>query len=74
MLIRSRELKMNSSVKNDIKLICPKCGTEQIALIFKNDIWDNVCFYCGYIFWPEDLCKALEDAGWKNLKMNGISV
>ena len=65
---------MNSLVKVDIKLICPKCGVEQIALIFKNDVWENKCCYCEYIFTPEDLYKALKDTGWKNLEMDGIPV
>jgi len=52
---------------DNIKIICPECGTEQNLLI-EADEWDNECFYCGYVFLPEDLCKALDNAGWKIVK------
>ena len=42
-----------------IEITCPECNTKHTPLIYPNGEWDNVCFYCNYIFHPSDLQKAI---------------
>ena len=47
-----------------IELICPKCNTKQNAFIL-GESWENKCFYCDYIFSPDDFEKAAKSAGYE---------